>query len=396
MRFRHLLIAGALGAAVLPAQDSLTELVRTNMRALELGDSGLTGPGADFVLQEADAARFFLIGESHGNVETCRLTTWLLDELKGRGYGAYALETGPASTELYTRIARDKGAQGIFELTAEFPFSVAFLNWREEVEVFAHALDQGWAVWGLDQEFIGSGRFLLSRLIELAGDDAAKKLATEWHGKAMQGFAHFAKTGDQSMGFMATVTDADFDALDAAFADADHEATHILGELRASATVYGHYSARRYYMNNYDRIKLMKRHFVDRLQTTDDKVLMKFGSAHMGRGYSPFDQLDLGNIAAELAFADGSDSFHLQVFAKQSVQSDGTVKDFTASPELAPLYAEVPDTGGVLDLRALRPYCNSKRVKSDMPELCALVRRFDAILVLPSFTRSTEIVPMGR
>ena len=48
----------------------------------------------------------------------------------------------------------------------------------------------------------------------------------------------------------------------------------------------------------------------------DARVIYKFGAAHTGRGYSPYHQLDLGNQAAELAFAAGGESFHLFVFGR--------------------------------------------------------------------------------
>ena len=80
--------------------------------------------------------------------------------------------------------------------------------------------------------------------MELAPDDDARSLATDWHAKANAGFAVFARSGDQSQGFMIVVTDADFDRLDEAFADAGPEARSILAELRASATIYRHYRER--------------------------------------------------------------------------------------------------------------------------------------------------------
>lgn len=396
MQMKYAFLAAFAAATSLPAQNPL-EVIRANLQPVELREDRLTGEGAVFLLEEAGRARFFLIGESHGNRETCRVTSWLLDELADRKYGAYAIETGPCSTDLLVGVAGEKGVAGVLELSRQFPFSLAFLNWREEVDVLVRALEKGYGVWGLDQEFIGSGRLLTRELMELAPDEGARLMAAEWHEKALDGFADFARSGDQSRGFMNIVQGEDFDQLDRAFADASSEAIRILAELRASAAVYRHFQEGRFYLNNRDRIRLMKRHFADHLAETDTKVLMKFGSAHMGRGHSPFDQLDLGNQAAELAFARGGDSFHLYVFARKSVQADGSERNFAEStPYMEPLYELLPPGGGVVDLRALRPFCNSDRVKETMPELCDLVRRFDAALILPAFHPSTEIVPMGR
>ena len=70
-----LTLAAIAAAPLLAAQnDRLLQLVKDGMQPVELTDAGLTGDGAAFLLGEAERAQFFLIGESHGNVETCRLT----------------------------------------------------------------------------------------------------------------------------------------------------------------------------------------------------------------------------------------------------------------------------------------------------------------------------------
>ena len=138
----------------------------------------------------------------------------------------------------------------------------------------------------------------------------------------------------------------------------------------------------------------MKGYLVERLDRSPGaRVLIKLGSAHAGRGYSPYDQLDVGNLAAELAFASGSDSFHLYVLARRSLRPDGSSTDFMqSSPELGPFY----DRGGaeplLFDLRELRAWASARR-ESDAA-LHSVVFRFDALLLLPEFHAAEELVPM--
>ena len=79
------------------------------------------------------------------------------------------------------------------------------------------------------------------------------------------------------------------------------------------------------------------------------------------------------------------------------MQPDGSRKDFTESAGWATAAFEAQGDGAVVyDLRRLRPFCSSKRMQAEHPELCAQVFRFDAVLLLPEFHRSREIVPMRR
>ncbi len=394
------LIATLLAASVVPAQSGteqrLQDALRSNARAITLEGTELSGPGADFLLAEARASRFLLLGESHGNQETPAATRALLKALRD-DYDVYAIETGPCATEVARRVATDKGVAGVVELTKQLPFSIAFFQWREEIEAFGAALELGYDVWGLDQEFIGAPRLLLRELAATGKGDAVT-LAASWSERANAGFTHFAKTGKRDRAFFSVADDETFDQLAEAFADSSAGA-RMVDELRQSWIIYRHYNEKRFFQNNHDRIRLMKRHLAERLAAApvDAKVLFRFGSAHMGRGLSPFDQYDLGNMASELAVASGSDSLHVFVFARGSVQPDGSTKSYAQqSPHLAPLLDLAGEGGVVVDLRPLRPLLSTKQAKKRMPAVHAFVFRFDAAVVFPTFHPSTALVPMPK
>lgn len=390
-----LLTACALALPV-PAPDpaDLAQLVQTAARDLAYEDGAFSGPGYDWLVSEASRAHFTLLGESHGNRETPALTRALLADLRPAGYAAYAIESGPWSTEWFVESARADGEAAIATLTRRYPLSIAFLNWRDEADTVLAALDHDYAVWGIDQEFIACGRLLTRQLVDLAPDDEARTLAQRWNDRAEDGFRTFVEKGDQSQGFMVVVTDPDFDELDRAFTDGPEEARAILSALRASATVYRHYAEGRYFENNRDRIRLMKRTLVDHLDRAGHpRTLIKIGSAHAGRGYSPFDQLDVGNLAAELGFAQGHDSFHVYVFARRSVAADGSTKDFAdGTPELRPFYDQLGDTPRVFDLRPLRAWASAHAERD--PELHTLAFRYDAVLLLPELHAAEDLVPL--
>ncbi len=380
------------------ASAQIEDAIALGKLSMEMDAGEISGAGAEFLLEEAEKAKFFLVGESHGNQQTPALLQAMLPSLKPRGYATFAMEIGPVSAGILSQSIDAGGLNAAMKLCRETPMSIAFLNWTEEIDLAVDAREQGYQLWGLDQEFIASPRLLLARLVDLAEGAESKQLAKDWLEKAKVGFAEFSKTGDQSTGFMVRVQPADFDALDAAFAAGPEEAKSILRELRASAIVYRHYQEGRYFMNNVDRIKLMKRHLASELKGLGEKekVLFKFGSAHMHRGYSPYNQLDLGNAAAELSFAAGSDSFHLMVFAQRSVGADDSVREYLeGSPHLAAFFAAAGEDISVFDLRALRRLLASTKARKEQAELHALVFGFDALLLFPDFDAATDLVKMN-
>ncbi|ANM29344.1 hypothetical protein ABI59_06665 [Acidobacteria bacterium Mor1] len=394
-------------AGILPAQaqesapDPLTRLIESGHRGLRFGEAGPQGPGAEFLVESGAAAHFFLIGESHGNPETPALSSWLAGRLNAHGYRTLAVETGPVAAQRMKRLAAEPQPMEAFQqFHQRWPLSIAFFFWKEEVQMLLEVRELGWDVVGLDQEFVGAGRYLLDELHGLVQAPQERAQVEKWQQQAAAGMQKFMETGDTGAGFLNSIDTESLDGFAAALPADARQARRIVQELSASATVYQHYQNKRYYLNNYDRIQLMKRHLAEYIAEAGGlesapKMLFKFGSAHMGRGYSPFHQLDLGNAAAELAVARLSDSFHLDVTALASVRN-GEERDWTAeSPYLARFAAAMGENAwGVFDLRPLRPFFAAGKNREAHPELAELVYRFDALAVAPKFHEVEAMIPL--
>jgi hypothetical protein len=382
--------------------DRLTELIAASHRPMASADEGFTGPGAALLLDAAEQSIFFLVGESHGNIETPALTSRLLQSIRPFGYSALAVEIGPLAADQMKALAQQPDAMSSVQAFHDrWPFTVAFFFWQEEVAMWLGANGQGYDLWGLDQEFIGSARFLLSRLDALVASDELRPQIGKWRKLATEGFQIFETSGDSSRAFLSVV---DPDEL-AAFADRlpaeASAARQLTDELRQSAIVYQHYRDERYFLNNHDRVRLMKRHLAEYIEQAGGlkatpRVVFKFGSVHMGRGYSPMHQLDLGNAAAELAAARFSESFHLNVSAVRSVKGDGTEKDWTeSSPELRVFGEHLADgPWGVFDLRTLRSFFAVEKNREAHPEIAELVFRYDSLALAPVFHAATPMIDL--
>lgn len=400
----QLVVALALAAAQQPPIDSLVHAtLEANRRPFQVASGGLTGPGGEWLLERAGAARFTLIGESHLNAETPAFTAALLRGLRPRGYSTYVTETGPESTRLFVDTLRSGGFAAGEALMAELPFSIAFLDQREELRTVVEALELGYDVWGVDQEFMGSPRLLLRRLVAIAPDADARGVAQAMLDRAMEGFRRFLADGDQSAAFMVTATREDLDALAGAFAGAGDEADRILAQLRASHAVYHAYFEGRYYDNNATRVDLIRRNLLDHMARagegplSDRRAVVKAGSIHAGRGRTPMHVFDIGALAAELSFASGWESFHLNVLTTGSLDAEGGFRSWREeAPELGPLMDLTPDEGPVVfDLRPLRALLSQRGGKTEaLEELQDIALRFDAIAMYPRFHRADAITPM--
>jgi hypothetical protein len=399
------LVAGALTlspTSVASVQNgSIWATLEANRRALILDGDGLHGAGGAWLMERARGARFTLVGESHHNVETPLLTARLLKELRSAGYATYIVESGPETTRLLMEALEAGGVDAGEALLTRFPYSIAFLDRHEELQAAADALALGYQVWGVDQEFMGSPRLLLQRLAELAPDDASKELVQSILDRKVVAFDHFPRTGNQSGGFLVTAGADDFNSLAAAFGRTEGEATRIVEQLRASSEIYKAFGEGRYYDNNAMRVDLIKRNFLAHLRwagespVSDRRALIKMGSVHAGRGRTPMHVYDIGNLAAELAFAGGGDSFHVLVLATGSVGADGTLTSWrTQSPHLAPFFdLAAEDHPVVFDLRPLRPLLTQRGQATDLGDF-DIALRYDAIVLFPQFRASEAIVPV--
>ncbi|MGK7294517.1 MAG: hypothetical protein ACNS61_01660 [Candidatus Wenzhouxiangella sp. M2_3B_020] len=366
-----------------------------HVQPFRLVEGRLQGQGANQLVAEGRRASFFALGESHLNEETPALTEALLEALKPAGYSALAIETGPMIAEHAAAALRGGRRDALAGLFAEVPFTAAFIDHAPEFGLLERAVDLGYALWGLDQVFIGGARFNLDSLVELAPSDEARKLAAAALERAERGYVRFAETGDSAQGFLVTASEAEYDALRAAF-DGVPEAGRILDELAASTRIYRLFGQGENYRSNHERIELMKRHLADNLRETDTgtKVFLKFGSVHMQRGYSPLNQLDLGNAAAELGFYRGGGSLHVKVTALGSTGLDGEFDDWTeSSPYLDRFEAAMPEDSewAVFDLRALRPIFHDRDNADGRGALAEIVWGYDLLVLAREFTRAEPL-----
>lgn len=332
-----------------------------DLEILELGFSpdGLTGPGGERLRGELADAQFILLGEDHGFAGSPLLGRALAAEARPFGVVHHVVEAGPFSTAQVSQALLDGGLAALdAELTGK-PLMLPFLSNREDAELALDFLTQGGpdALWGVDQEFVGSPRLLLSSLLERAPDPATAQLLRQW----IETDARSVATGEQGGLMLFAASAADYAALRTAFAG-DAEAVARIAALEESAEIYRLYASRRNYASNETRIVLIRRQFLERYRAAPEpapRVLLKMGASHLGRGLNPNLVHDLGGLLPGISAANDLNSLHIAYLplggtvlqldpggAKVATFEDETIAPILAAAGIDP--ASLPETGHVL------------------------------------------------
>lgn len=298
---------------------ALVDALRAGALPISLEHGVLRGQGAEWLARESAKTQFVLIGEDHGMAESPQLATALWQARMGGSFGHLVIETGPRAAAALEEAAR---RDGIATLHARFPTAIPFFDWQEDgvmASVAARGAGKLGALWGVDQEFVLSGRMLFRQLAALAPNAAARALAEGYATRDDALYRQMVEKGDAEASLLTQLQAVDFAALRREFSRS-RAALELIGDLEASAAIYhaeraGDASA------SVSRAALMKRNFMRAYRSAQSggnaqpRALFRMGAFHAGRGLSPLGIFDLGNLASELAQSNGMTSLHVLVLA---------------------------------------------------------------------------------
>ena len=381
----------------------LLEALQRNRLPLTMSD-GPAGRGWDWIVQEARAARFTLIGEEHGVAETAQFSAALFNALLGSGYSRAAIELSPPIAEDIETAARRNGLKGIVDVLTN-PGAFTFYNLREEVQFLADVIKAAAAtagnervLWGLDRE-IFSDRYLISRL-EARVPQRAREAFTRLKQASTNARTRFEQTRNPDDLFLLAEDPALVAAVRAEWPNPDHESDTIMRTLEESLAIETAertggrwpYSQRRAQWKRNNLASLIR---ADQGRKTSPKILMKFGYNHAIRGANYVNVFDLGAMADEVAALTGDRAFHILVLpgpgSRQAVPGQGRsfgsvatddFDDFQAGDgRLTRVLANASATGHeVIDLRALRPLA-MRGLEGWNPDVVRTIYGYDAAVI---------------
>lgn len=392
-----ILAAILLNIGSLVAQDSLLiETINTNTYNLKIENNRLSGSGMPVIQQAIDESQFLLVGEEHGMREVSAFTSVLFHEATAHGYEHLCIETDPHAASNLEKLAK-KGNDAMVSFLNEYPNSIPFYYAKEEFlmlqQVVGHFNQKDSVIWGVDQVYMTMPRYLFKLLEQEAQNENAKRVASEYFNRAVKQYGIYEETKNPKELMMVVLNDADFEKLYDAFGSSiSAKAKKILGDIQATQKIYMHWMKGEPYLNNRVRSQLMKKQFMEYYKQTGSKgdlpkVVLKFGANHTYRGFSPPNQLDLGNMVYELAEMNGSQavSFHLNAIKGQAQGFTGEARSFDYSENLNPIIKQVlenkikEDSWLLIDMRPLRSILK----KDELEKIEELVFSYDFWIYIP-------------
>ena len=400
------LLAGTLAsgqntALAPPSAAHLLEALQRNRLPLTLSSHGPTGPGWDWLVQQARDARFTLVGEDHGVAETAQLSAALFRALRGSGYGRMAIELSPPMAQDIEAAGRRKGFQGIQELLTT-PNMQTFYNLREEtqflVDVIKAAPGNEEVLWGFDRE-IFNDRYFISRL-EAKVPERAREAFSRLKEASAKAWARYEQDRNADDMFILAGDPALASAVRAAWRDPDRESDAILRTLEESLAIEAAeraggawpYLQRRAKWNRGNLAALLRE---EPRRKGSSKIMMKFGYNHMIRGANYFNVFDLGAMADEVAALTGDQAFHILVLpgpgSHQAVPGPNSSFVSVSSDEFDEfkagegrlsrvLSSSTAEGHEVIDLRALRPLA-MRGIEGWNPDVIRTIHGYDAAVI---------------
>jgi len=392
-----ILAAILLNIGSLIAQDSLLiETIKTNTYNLKIENNRLSGSGMPVIQQAIGESQFLLVGEEHGMREVSAFTSALFLEAIPYGYEHLCIETDPHAASSLEKLAK-KGNEAMVSFLSEYPNSIPFYYAKEEFLMLQQVVEQfnqkDSVIWGVDQVFMTMPRYLFKLLEQEAQNKNAKRVVSEYFNRAVKQYDIYEETKNPKELMMVVLNDADFEKLYDAFGPSiSAKAKRILGDIQATQKIYMHWMKGEPYLNNRVRSKLMKKQFMEYYKQTGSKgdlpkVVLKFGANHTYRGFSPPNQLDLGNMVYELAEMNGSQavSFHLNAIKGQAQGFTEEARSFDYSENLNPIIKQVlenkikDDSWLLIDMRPLRSILK----KDELEKIEELVFSYDFWIYIP-------------
>jgi hypothetical protein len=381
----------------------LVKAVEENLYQFKVENGVFTGSGANVIKEIIPGSQFLLVGEQHGISEPALFTETLFQEAIQFKYSYLAIETDPFVAKKLESTIRES-QEAVFEFLKTYPGSVPFYATQEDLKLVQTAVSLSAAnesvLWGVDQVFLGAPRLLFSRLSEMAPDPNARQMAEEYYEKAQSAFVKFAETGNPGNLMMVQLTEDDFQNLYDAFGtDSSRETFKMINGLKESQQIYSLWMQGNHYENNYTRVRLIKRQFIEyyRQAKQDDelpRVVFRFGLTHTMRGLSMYDQFDLGNLAFELAEMNEMKAISFRITGiKGSAQGFmGPPQSFDNTDSIHPAIMESvaghsPDEGWfLLDFRPLR-----KLPTQVIQPVRELIHSYDFWVLVPAAKPVTNI-----
>ena len=386
----------------------LLTALKDNSYPLRLADGKLEGQGGIWLRKHAEKATIVALGEEHATREIPSIMSALIRDLKEHDeFDHLALEVSPWTAQLMTDSLR-KGKKAYDSLIRKYPPSIPFYNFKNERNLVYRAVknsDSNRPLWGLDQVFLFSTQMAFDRLKELADSKKARTAVQKVETSADSARAVNPDLQNLPSAIPKPITffnRKDLKSLKNYF-EGDDEALNILSELSKSIKIY-----RTNYSDNYASNQIRARYMRDNLRNDfqqarktsekTPKVVIKIGAAHVYKGFTPNDALDVGNLSVSLAQSVGGRAFNVAILCGPGAKSrrfPSKVSKCYRGGFGKVFKSIVGNQITLFDLTALHPMLHKGTIKASS-RIEKFLWAFDAVILVPDTQPARYITPITK
>lgn len=333
---------------------------------LRLDGRELSGPGATWLTDTAQACQFVLFGEQHYIDEIPRIVAAAYRQLHDDGFDHLGLEMGPWAGHRLSAIGVDEFIRGA-------PHSIAF-GQDAELELMRTAESLGGVsaerFWGLDQA--STAIHPLQRLSELGPSWRDRMLARGASLKAVLKMGRYLREDHRH----------DIAQLRSRFnPPPGSEAALIIDAIEVSNEIFEAHVNGRVDDSVRQRERLMVTQFdaaIARAATDTPRAILKMGGAHLMEGIGPNGVPTLGDHIQRVAETNGLDALHIGI---RSFDPDrpGPPSSIFGDADIV-----------IVDTRSLRAAVGGDALATLGPDLQQSVSQFDALLYVRNVHRAAS------
>ena len=409
IRLAFLAATLALGFANQAVADtSVLEKLKDKRLAITLDKGMLSGPGAAPLLQASRQAQYVLLGEDHGIAEIAQFSSAYFNALAPVGFTTLVTENGAVmASTLEGMLKRADAVAAIASFDSANPDAIAFYTMRQEAEMlagFALAAGPRFEQWGIDQEFVGAAKYLITQMLAQPVNPAARAKLEALRQMEAVAYQKAVATGNPLEYLMLSASDEELASLRPLLAaPKEKTALGLLDALLESRAIYQKSVSQvpgDRDLSNRMRLTLLKRTLATRLGVQEQKLVVKVGANHAYKGMNPLNNRDIGNFLAERAEGQGRTSLHLIVLAAKGKQlrfagagkphQPAAIEHDSSAFKLLASAGATDNSWSLFDLRSLRP--GLRKLAAGDIDVFNLINGYDFALIIPEGSASTQLV----
>lgn len=385
------------------SQDTLrAEMVSTVSYRFDIEDRQLSGQGADSLLSAMEKSHFVLLGETHDDAKIAEFTEAVLLEMSKTGYQYFLTEHGRFGLQWLLETIKDDRpmVDGLAEVNSsehqrlnEFPFP--FLTGVEDARFMAAAVNAGYHLYGLDQEFFYSFPFLFDRLYAKSSQSEAVKESYQL-ALAFLLLQYQHDAAEKNYPVCRQLLDAEEIETFFNLLISDKELKKVVDDIRQSWEIYE--------MNRTNRQasftmrgELMKNRFEECYaaatsgDSSNTKFLIKMGAMHTMRGQTPLGINDIGEIVHQTAVGRGQKDLNIYFMFRYYLDDEEELGYFDNAEgnsswlkERKPLMLQGdPDNWTIIDLKKLNEMTTRDKLVVYQP-IVDIMHRHDYVIIPPA------------